>query len=160
MPAPEPPPPPYIAVIGTSQPTPAQERAAEAIGRALGEAGAIVVTGGGPGVMAAACRGARDAGATTVGLLPGGERSDANPWVSVALPTGLGELRNGLVVRAADALVAVGGSYGTLSEIALALRAKLPLVGLDTWDIPGVEVAGSPLAAAARALQLARPDAS
>jgi uncharacterized protein (TIGR00725 family) len=93
--------------------------------------------------MAAACRGARAGGATTVGILPGADRAAANPWVDVALATGLGEARNALVVRAADALVAVGGGHGTLSEIALALKAGTPVVGLDTWEIPGVAAASS-----------------
>ncbi len=149
-------PPPYIAVVGASQPTESQERAAEEVGRALGAAGAVVVTGGLGGVMAAAGRGARDAGAVVVGLLPGSDRAQANEWVTVALPTGLGELRNGLVVRAADAVVAVGGAYGTLSEIALALAAGTAVVGVDSWPIDGMEVAESPRAAAARALELAR----
>ena len=77
----------------------------------------------------------------TVGLLPGPDRAEANPWVSVAVPTGLGELRNGLVVRASDALGAVGGGYGTLSEIALALKAGKRVVGVDSWEIDGVEAA-------------------
>ncbi len=148
--------PPYIAVIGASQPTESQQRAAEEVGRALGGAGAIVVTGGRGGVMAAASRGAREAGAIVVGVLPGSDRREANDWVTVALPTGLGELRNGLVVRASDAAVAVGGAYGTLSEIALALAAGTPVVGLDSWPIDGMEVAESPRAAADRALELAR----
>jgi hypothetical protein len=147
--------PPYIAVVGASQPSTAQERDAEAVGRALGAAGAIVITGGRGGVMAAASRGAREAGAIAVGLLPGLDRHAANEWVSVALPTGLGELRNGLVVRAADAVIAVGGAYGTLSEIALALAAGTAVVGLDTWAIDGVEVAESAPAAVERALELA-----
>jgi uncharacterized protein (TIGR00725 family) len=148
--------PPYIAVIGASQPTESQQRAAEEVGRALGAAGAIVITGGGGGVMAAASRGAREAGAVVVGVLPGSDRREANQWVTVALPTGLGELRNGLVVRAADAAVAIGGAYGTLSEIALALAAGTPVVGLDSWPIDGMEVAESPRGAAERALELAR----
>ena len=148
--------PPYIAVVGASQPTESQERAAEDVGRALGAAGAIVITGGRGGVMAAASRGARETGAVVVGVLPGLDRREANPWVTVALPTGLGELRNGLVVRTADAVVAVGGAYGTLSEIALALAAGTPVVGVDSWPIDGVEVAESAGAAAERALELAR----
>jgi uncharacterized protein (TIGR00725 family) len=110
--------------------------------------GALLVCGGLGGVMEAACRGAREAGGTTVGLLPGTERSDANPYVSVALPTGLGEGRNALVVRAADAVVAIGGGYGTLSEIALALRGGKPVIGLDTWEIEGVQPVRDPEAAA------------
>ena len=97
--------------------------------------------------MEAACRGAKESGATTVGILPGTDRAAANPFVDVAVPTGLGEARNALVVRAADALVAVGGGYGTLSEIALALKAGKRVVGLGTWDVDGVEAAGSPVEA-------------
>ncbi len=155
-------PPPYVAVVGASSPTESQERAAHQVGGALGAAGAVVITGGRGGVMAAASRGAREAGAVVLGVLPGADRRDANPWVTVALPTGLGELRNGLVVRFADAVVAVGGAYGTLSEIALALAAGTPVVGFESWAVDGVEVAQSPGAAADRALALARsrPSAS
>jgi uncharacterized protein (TIGR00725 family) len=102
--------------------------------------------------MEAACRGAKEAGGVTVGILPGTERSAANPFVDVAIPSGLGEARNALVVRAADALVAVGGGYGTLSEIALALKAGKRVVGLDTWDIEGVVAAPDPEAAVAAVL--------
>src|SRR5208283_281209 len=99
---------------------------AEEVGRRLAERGAVVVCGGLGGVMAAACRGAAGAGGLSVGLLPGESRQAANPWVAVTLPTGLGELRNGLVVRASGVLVALGGGYGTLSEIALALKTGCP----------------------------------
>jgi uncharacterized protein (TIGR00725 family) len=145
----------YVAVVGASQPTAAQTQAAEEVGRRLADSGAIVVTGGRGGVMAAASRGASEAGGLVVGILPGEDRGAANQWVAVALPTGLGELRNGLVVRVADAVVAVGGAYGTLSEIALALARGMPVVGWDTWAIDGVQVAQSPAAAADRALALA-----
>jgi uncharacterized protein (TIGR00725 family) len=97
--------------------------------------------------MEAACRGAKDGGGTTVGILPGTDRSEANEFVDVAIPTGLGEARNALVVRAADALIAVGGGYGTLSEIALALKAGKRVVGLGSWDIEGVERVDTPEAA-------------
>jgi uncharacterized protein (TIGR00725 family) len=130
--------------------------AAESVGRRLAEAGAIVVCGGLEGVMAAACRGAGASGGLTVGILPGHERERANEWVKVAIPTGLGELRNGLVVRAADIVIAVGGAYGTLSEVALALKTGVPVIGLDTWDIDGVEQLPSPDAAVARALERVR----
>jgi hypothetical protein len=148
--------PPYVAVVGASQPTQAQAEAAEQIGRALAEAGAIVVTGGRGGVMAAASKGAAEAGGMVVGILPGEGRSAANEWVTIALPSGLGELRNGLVVRAADAVVAVGGAYGTLSEIALALTRGLSVTGYGTWAIEGIEQADTPAHAAQRALQQAR----
>lgn len=122
------------------------------MGRGLGAAGAVIVTGGLGGVMAAASRGAAEAGATVIGLLPGRDRASANPWVMVAIPTGLGELRNGLVVRAADAVVAIGEGHGTLSEIALALKAGVPVLGLRTWAIDGVEAVFTPEAAVTRAL--------
>jgi uncharacterized protein (TIGR00725 family) len=126
---------PYIAVVGPGKATAAQTDDAEAVGRSLAEAGAVVVCGGLGGVMEAACRGAKEACGTTVGLLPGSDRSAANAWVDVAVPTGLGEARNALVVRTADAVVAVGGEFGTLSEIALALKAGKTVVGLGTWDL-------------------------
>ena len=125
----------YIGVAGASRPEPRLLGQAELLGRRLAEAGAVVVCGGGPGVMEAACRGARSAGGTTVGLLPGLDRGEGNPHLSVALPTGLGQGRNLLLVRSSDALVAVGGGFGTLSEIALALRTGTPVVGLDTWSL-------------------------
>lgn len=125
----------YIGVAGASRPAPPLLDQAERLGRLLAEAGAVVVCGGGPGAMEAACRGARSAGGTTVGLLPGLDRSEGNPHLSVALPTGLGQGRNLLLVRSSDALVAVGGGFGTLSEIALALRTGTPMVGLATWSL-------------------------
>jgi uncharacterized protein (TIGR00725 family) len=148
--------PPYVAVVGGSQATADQERAAEEVGCGLARAGAIVVTGGRGGVMAAASRGARTAGGIVVGLLAGTTREEANEWVTIALPTGLGELRNGLVVRSADVVVAVGGAYGTLSEIALALASGVPVIGLGSWPIDGIEAVTSPSRAVARALELAR----
>ena len=127
--------PPYVAVVGPGFASPDELAVAEEVGRGLGERGAVVVCGGLGGVMEAACRGARASGATTVGILPGVERGDANPFVDVALPTGLGEARNALVVRAADVMIAVGGECGTLAEIALALKAGTPVVGLGTWEL-------------------------
>ena len=139
---------PWIAVVGPGRDaSPAELDAAEEAGAAVAEAGAVLVCGGLGGVMAAACRGSRARGGLTVGLLPGDDRADANEWVHVALPTGLGEARNALVVRAADALIAVGGAYGTLSEIAFALKAGKPVAGLGTWDVDGVIVVDSPEAA-------------
>jgi uncharacterized protein (TIGR00725 family) len=128
---------PYIAVIGAGHcddddPISAL---AEAVGRSVAEAGGVVVCGGLGGAMAAACRGAKSVGGTTVGLLPGTDRRDANAWVDVRLPTGLGEARNVLVVRAADAVIAIGGEYGTLSELAVALKMGVPVVGVRTWQL-------------------------
>jgi len=102
--------------------------------------------------MEAACRGAKEAGGLTVGILPGSDRSEANPYVDVVLPTGLGEARNALVVGAADVVIAVGGGYGTLSEIALALKAGKRVIGLGTWEIEGVTAVEGPEAAVAAAL--------
>lgn len=125
----------YIAVVGSGDADPALTARAEEVGQRLAGLGAFVVCGGLGGVMAAACRGAKAAGGTTVGILPGGDRADANAFVDVSIPTGMGEARNALVVRAADALVALDGEFGTLSEIALALRLGKPVVGLSTWEL-------------------------
>jgi uncharacterized protein (TIGR00725 family) len=135
---------PYVGVVGPGEATAEEASAAEAVGRALAERGAMVVCGGLGGVMEAACRGARAGGGWTVGILPGADRAAANPHVDVAVATGLGEARNALVVRAADALIAVGGAYGTLSEIALALKAGKRVVGIGSWEIEGVEPASDP----------------
>ena len=133
----------YVAVVGPGEATRDQTSIAETVGAGLARRGAIVVTGGRGGVMAAASRGAAESGGTTVGILPGTSRAEANPWVTVAIPTGLGELRNGLVVRAADAVIAVGGAYGTLSEIALALKTGKPVIGVGSWEIEGVRAVAS-----------------
>jgi uncharacterized protein (TIGR00725 family) len=107
----------------------------------------VLICGGLGGVMEAACRGAKQTGGTTVGILPGDDRSAANPYVDIVIPTGLGEARNAVVVRSADALIAIGGAYGTLSEIAFALKAGKLVVGLGTWEVEGVLAADSPAAA-------------
>ncbi|MFL6138639.1 MAG: TIGR00725 family protein [Frankiaceae bacterium] len=140
-----------VAVVGPGEaPAPVAEAAYE-VGRALALAGHVVVTGGGAGVMAAASRGAKDAGGTTVALLPGTDPGEANRWADIVLPTGLGEGRDLLVVRAAAVVVAIGGSWGTLAEVALARRAGIPVVGIGTWvphDDAGEAAPGGPLAAA------------
>jgi uncharacterized protein (TIGR00725 family) len=138
-----------VAVIGPGdEPT----VAAAEVGRLLAEHGAVLVCGGRAGAMEAACRGAKVAGGLTVGILPGSDRSEANPFVDVVLPTGLGEARNALVVGAADVVIAVGGGHGTLSEIALALKAGKRVIGLGTWEIEGVTAVEGPEAAVAAAL--------
>ncbi len=147
---------PYVAVVGPGAASGGEIAAAAAVGRGLAHAGAMLVCGGLGGVMAAACRGAAAAGGLTIAILPGSDRSAANEWVRVAIPTGLGEMRNALVVRCADAVVAVGGAYGTLSEIALALKAGVPVVGIGTWPIDGIERVDAAPAAVSRALELAR----
>jgi uncharacterized protein (TIGR00725 family) len=153
----------YIGVVGTGDEDQQTNLAAEAVGGGVARAGAVLVCGGLGGVMAAACRGARAEGGHTLGLLPGVNRAAGNRWLEFAVPTGLGEVRNALVVRAADALVAVGGGFGTLSEIALALKAGTPVVGLGTWelaregrDVEAVVRADTPEAAVALAVELAR----
>ncbi len=133
-----------MAVVGAGDAAPEQVEAALMVGRLLAERNAIVVCGGLGGVMEAACQGAKDAGGSTVGILPGLDRSAANQYVDVAVPTGLGEARNALVVRAADALIAVGGGYGTLSEIALALKTGKRVVGIASWDLDDVVAVASP----------------
>jgi uncharacterized protein (TIGR00725 family) len=132
----------WIAVVGPGSGASADELfAAEEAGAAIAEAGCGLVCGGLGGVMEAACRGARSRGGMTLGLLPGLDRDEANGWVVVAVPTGLGEARNALVVRAADAVVAIGGGWGTLSEIALAMKTGVPVVGVGTWELDEADMA-------------------
>ena len=128
----------YVAVVGPGSPEdPAVLDAGRRAGRLLAEAGHVVVTGGLGGVMAAAADGASAAGGTTLGLLPGHDRADAAPGNTVVVPTGLGEMRNALVVRTADVVLAVGGSWGTLSEVALAVRTGVPVLAVGSWDLSG-----------------------
>jgi uncharacterized protein (TIGR00725 family) len=123
----------YVAVVGGTVASDEMLEMAEQVGRRLGERGAVVVTGGRDGVAEAACRGAVAAGATTVGILPGRSRREANPFVTVAVPTGLGDTRNSLVVMGVDAVIAFPGGYGTLSEMAHALLNGKPVVALGPW---------------------------
>lgn len=127
-----------ISVIGAGDASPEECRLAEAVGRALAEAGAVVVTGGLGGVMAAASRGCVEAGGISVGLLPGRDPAAANGWVTLPLATGMGESRNSLVVRTGEAVVAIGGSWGTLSEIALARKMghSVVLLAEPPVDLP------------------------
>jgi uncharacterized protein (TIGR00725 family) len=143
---------PYVAVVGPGEASPPEIETAEAVGLELAAQEAILVCGGLGGVMAAACRGAAAAGGVSVGILPGSDRASANEWATIAIPTGLGELRNGLVVRAADAVISVGGGHGTLSEIALALKTGVKVIGLDSWNIAGVQPAEDPRDAVRQAL--------
>ncbi len=132
MPSPK----PYVAVVGSGEAGEATCALARDLGREVARRGAVVVCGGLGGVMEAACRGAKEEGGTTLGILPpGDDRRAANPFVDVAVATGLGEVRNALVARTADVVVAVAGEFGTLSEIALALRMGKPVVGLSTWEL-------------------------
>ena len=154
-----------VAVIGGSEPSPGEAAAAEEVGKALARAGATVVCGGLGGVMAAACRGAKAEGGLTVGILPGSDAAAANAWVDVIVPTGLGEARNAIVVNSGASVVAVGGEYGTLSEIAFALRAGKPVIGVATWELTrpggtadgGIIPVGDPADAADVAVRLGAP---
>ncbi|MFL6161156.1 MAG: TIGR00725 family protein [Jatrophihabitantaceae bacterium] len=156
----------YIAVIGPgSTATPADREVAEQVGYLLASSGVIVLTGGLGGVMAAAAAGCARGGGISVGLLPGDRRSEGSAGLTVSLPTGLGELRNGLLVRAADGIIAIGGSWGTLSEIALARRTGVPVLALGGWQLRDRELVDETAESAAdavrRIMQLAhhRPSA-
>jgi hypothetical protein len=159
--------PPYVAVIGDGEPRgPDAHRIlewAEEIGQELARGGAFVVTGGLGGVMRAASRGALNMGGQVIGLLPGADASEANEYVSIPIPTGLGVVRNLVVVTSVDAVVAVGGRHGTLSEIGLALRMGRHVVALSSWRVESEHRLGGPRVhrardareAAAMALRLA-----
>jgi uncharacterized protein (TIGR00725 family) len=122
-----------IAVIGESDPSPRMLALAEDVGAEIASAGAVLTCGGLGGAMEAACRGAQAKGGVTIGILPGTRHADANPYVTHAIPTGLGHARNLLVVRSADAVIAVGGKFGTLSEIAAESSAPCPRSPLPRW---------------------------
>ena len=127
-----------IAVIGAGSADKELLTLAEEVGRLIALNGAVLVSGGLGGVMEAAARGANAEGGITVGILPGLEKSAANPYINVPVATGLGEIRNAVIVRSADVLIAIGGGYGTLSEIALGLKAAKTVIGIGTWDIKGI----------------------
>lgn len=127
--------PKMIAVIGGGQCSKEEAAMAEAVGRELAKRGVVVVCGGLGGVMEAVCKGATAAGGLTVGILPGDMRQQANPYVRIPIVTGMGFARNVAVVKSAQAVIAVGGAYGTLSEISYALQAGIPVIGLNTWTI-------------------------
>jgi uncharacterized protein (TIGR00725 family) len=150
----------HIGVVGEGVCSARVAREAAAVGAAVARAGAILLCGGLRGVMEAASRGAAEAGGIVVGLLPGFRRRDANRWVTIPIVTGMDQARNVVLVRSCDALIAVGGMYGTLSEIALALKLGIAVVGLRTWRLQQPEgrrvpliVAATPEDAVARALR-------
>lgn len=152
----------FVAVIGSVRCSEDEAALARDVGRAVAGRGAVLVCGGRGGVMEAACRGAKEVGGTTVGILPGNDQQEANPYVDIPIATGLGEARNAIVVRTAAVVVAVGGGYGTLSEIGLALKMGRPVVGLGTWELhrdglveAAVVQAASPTEAVDLALALA-----
>lgn len=151
-------PPLRIGVIGAGAADPELEARAEVVGRRIARAGAVLVNGGGGGVMAASARGAAAEGGLTVGLLQGDEPDAGNPWLTLPLATGMGQGRNLLVVRAAEALVVVGGAWGTLSEIALARKVRRPVVVLDPPHAGslGLPICSDPAEAVTEALRRAR----
>jgi uncharacterized protein (TIGR00725 family) len=124
----------FIGVIGGFPCSAEESQKAEAVGRELARRGAVLICGGEGGVMEAACRGAKLAGGTTVGILPGDSRKTANPHVSIPVVTGIGAARNLIVVKTSQAVIAIGGGYGTLSEISFALKNGIPVIGLNTWS--------------------------
>ncbi|MCK5235458.1 MAG: TIGR00725 family protein [Deltaproteobacteria bacterium] len=124
-----------IGVIGAGDATDEQVRTAEAVGELIAQSGYALITGGLTGVMEGASRGAKNAGGTTVGIIPGNDSIEANPYLDIVIPSGMGDMRNMLIVRSAKGLIAVGGGYGTLSEIALSKKRKVPLVTINSWDI-------------------------
>jgi len=134
-----------IGVIGAGSCDKGIYEQARRIGEGIAKMGAILVCGGLGGVMEGACRGASEAGGKTVGILPGPDRSHANPYVTIPIATDLGHARNILIVRSSDLLIAISGGHGTLSEISIALKLKKPVVGLSTWpDMKGVQYVSTP----------------
>jgi uncharacterized protein (TIGR00725 family) len=140
-----------VSVCGPRDCTDADERNAREVGRRLAERGAVVICGGYTGVMAAVSAGATAAGGTVVGILSGADREHADPDLSIVIPTGAGEARNGIIVNSGDAVIVIGGSWGTLSELALAMRRGTPVVQLGGWrvldsdgrPVPGIRHAGT-----------------
>lgn len=125
----------FIGVIGGGQCSPEAARIAEEVGRGIAERGAVLVCGGLGGVMEAACRGAQAAGGLTVGILPGNDPAEANPYVRIPIVTGMGEMRNVIIIKSVQAVIAIEGEYGTLSEIGHALKRGLPVIGIHTWEL-------------------------
>lgn len=126
---------------------------AEEVGRRIAEAGALLICGGLAGVMEAACRGAAQAGGTTIGILPGTSRREANPWVSIPIATAMNDGRNPIIIRSADAVIAIDGEFGTLSEIAYAAKMRKPIIGLGTWEVSHPEGIPDPVIRAATAAE-------
>ena len=128
-----------ISVIGGYKVDKKTEKLAEQIGQIIAELGAILICGGLSGVMLSAAKGAKKAGGTTVGILPGKDKAEANQYIDIPIATGLGFTRNTLVAGSPDIVIALSGKEGTLSEIGFALSKKKPIIGLNTWDIPGIK---------------------
>jgi len=132
-----------VAVIGGHAPSRKMYSIAQEVGRLIARQGWVLICGGGPGIMEAVCRGAKEAGGLTVGILPSVDGKEANDFLDVRLTTGLGYARNILVVRVADVIIAIDGEYGTLSEIAFAFNDPKPIIGIHTWKIRGLKQVNS-----------------
>lgn len=152
----------FIAVVGGSQCSAKEAKLAEEVGREIARRGVILVCGGLGGVMEATCKGAQSEGGTTIGILPNDSRRSANPYVQIPLATGMGYARNFIVVKSAQAIIAIDGSYGTLSEISHALQSGIPVIGLNTWSLcqngqqdDSIILAQDPTEAVDKALELA-----
>ena len=143
-----------IGVVGAGEADAETFRMAEETGRLIARHGMLLVCGGLGGVMEAAARGAKEAGGTTVGILPEADRSGANPYIDIPIATGFGDGRNVVIVRTADLLIAVGGAFGTLSEIAYARKMEKPVIGIASWEIPGMRKAATPAEAVKMALDI------
>ena len=143
----------YVAVCGASEATPSQLEAAREVGKLLAESGAIVINGGMAGVSGAASEGAAGAGGTVIGILADLDREGANPHLTIALPTGMGQARNVLIVTAAESVIAIGEGWGTLSEIAIARRLGRSVTVLDSWSVKGLDSVKTPAEAVKRALE-------
>ena len=124
-----------IGVIGAANANEEEKRTSEEVGVLIARRGCFLLCGGMGGVMEAACRGAKSAGGTTIGILPGPEPSSANRFIDIPIVTGMGEARNVIVAKSSHCIIAIGGSFGTLSEISFALKSGIPVIGLDTWDV-------------------------
>lgn len=153
----------FITVIGASDCSAEETKIAEEVGQELARRGATLICGGLEGVMEAACRGASSQGGITIGILPGNSRKDANPYVGIPIVTGMGYTRNAIVAKSGQAVIAIGGSYGTLSEIAYALQSDIPVIGLGTWSLTrkgrvdkSIIVAENPVDAVEKAIGLIR----
>lgn len=146
-----------IGIIGISQASDEEYSAAQEVGAGIAKRGGIIVCGGLGGVMEAACRGAKSENGLTVGIIPGFNRQEANPYIDIPIVTGMSHARNIIVVRTSNAIIAIGGSYGTLSEIALALKLGIPIIGIKTWDVsPEIKKVSTPKEAVDMAFDLAR----
>lgn len=143
-----------IGVIGASHCGPETAKLAQEVGREIGKRGAVLICGGLGGVMEFASKGAKEAGGFTIGILPGASRKEANGYIDFPIVTGLGHARNVLIAHSSDSLIAISGEHGTLSEIAIGLKLKKAVIGLNTWNIEGIIPVETPVEAVEKAIDL------